>query len=114
MQEKEEQLSADAPEKVEPEPAPASEKLEEVKSEVTEGTDVETTTVMSGMKKAVLDLYALSQGTQKMLGEEAVSSYSFSAEFFQPIFSNLVGREFASYRRCRSNNSRADNRRSHY
>lgn len=60
----------------------------ETKSDVTEAADTETTTIMSGMKKAVLDLYALSQGTQKMLGEEEeVRIHSF------PVLnkSNLFG-----------------------
>lgn len=33
----------------------------------------ETTTVMSAMDKVALDLYAISQGTQKLSGEDAVS-----------------------------------------
>lgn len=34
----------------------------------------ETTTLMSAMDKVALDLYAISQGTQKLSGEDAVSN----------------------------------------
>lgn len=35
----------------------------------------ETTTMMSPMDKVALDLYAISQGTQKLSGEDAVNSF---------------------------------------
>ncbi|XP_030761371.1 flocculation protein FLO11 isoform X2 [Sitophilus oryzae] len=58
------------PEDKEPsrEPAPVSENTEETKKPVPENG--EPTTPMAGMEKVALDLYAISQGTQKLFGED--------------------------------------------
>lgn len=59
-----------------------STRRDEIATESTLVTD--TTTVMSAMDKVALDLYAISQGTQRLSGEEGVSqNYILVCEFFQ-------------------------------